>query len=79
MKTVYTVRGSSDGILGVYTTPKRAWAVAMGYGQGTKKQTYAEFRKFCRDNAQFTNAIFNIEEVEGDYNSVEITLFALNN
>lgn len=32
-KTVYVVRGSEDGVLGVYTTIKRAYRVASKYAE----------------------------------------------
>ena len=73
-KIVYTVRGNHDGNIGVYSSPKKAWAKAVEYVQAPE-QTYNEFRNCLAENKDNYNVIFSVEAKD---TSAEITKFFLN-
>ena len=69
MKAVYTVSGSNDGILGVYTNVKSAYEKCVDYIQQSceVKTTYREALKGCKSwgcyiesNDYYTSAMIQV-------------------
>jgi hypothetical protein len=74
MKKVYLVRGSEDGVLGIYTNIKRAYEVAGSYGEHFDIEPLS-YAKTCKHLRQHLRAVVVNSH---DLSSV-IEVFYLNN
>jgi hypothetical protein len=48
-KKIYIVRGSEDGNLGVFSNLKRAYEVAIQYGNWDTTNKYKSYSKVCKE------------------------------
>jgi hypothetical protein len=67
MKVVYVVRGSEDGILGVYGNKKMAYEEAVRYATdgGEKDAKVVSYSKVCRELKDVYN--YSIDVVDDTY------------
>lgn len=79
MKTVYVVYGSEDGVLGVYSTPRKAWLRAFGYCNEhcQPMEAYHDLKRVLAESEDFDNVKFIVTAFEK--HTAEITKFFLNN
>lgn len=74
MKKVYLVHGSEDGILGVFSNIKRAYARAVEYATYENPREVLSYAKTCK----FLNTNGYAYVVEGSYATSQIEVFYLN-
>lgn len=74
MKKVYLVHGSEDGILGVFSNIKRAYARAVEYGTCSDNIEVLSYAKTCK--ALNTSGYADV--VESSYATSQIEVFYLN-
>ena len=48
-KKMYVVRGSEDGNIGVFSNLKKAYEVAIQYGDWDKTNKYKSYSKICKE------------------------------
>lgn len=79
MKTVYVVRGSEDGVIGVFSTPKKAWARLKEYvinadgGNRPVVTTYKEFYKSLKERGHS-----RLESTNSDFATADVERFGVN-
>lgn len=84
-KIIFIVKGSEDGILGVYTNKKLAWNKSLEYIKGKGKPVDMEgnpysYIKLCNEAKENNGMLFsiNIFGADDDYGNAGIESFRLN-